>query len=247
MSDEFYVGYHDQSPPNTARFVRRIVVAAGSLVVALMALVAARQTAADPGFFEFGVARDFDGVLFEKPLPTLRTLTADSALTNYLLVGFGKRGLPDFARGQDGQSVRFKGSLIQKGASVMIEMNDPRSFSVADPSPNAARRPASESLGPVVLTGELVDTKCYFGVMRPAVGKVHRACAVRCLSGGVPPGLLVRGVDGRAVVVLLAGAGASPLRFEVQWAARTVIAEGALENHEGIPVLRTTRLSLASP
>jgi hypothetical protein len=42
------------------------------------------------------------------------------------------------------------------------------------------------------LRGEIVDTKCYLGVMTPGEDKVHRGCAVRCISRGVPPAFLVR-------------------------------------------------------
>ena len=41
----------------------------------------------------------------------------------------------------------------------------------------------------------------YSGVMRPATGKVHRACA---LSGGVPPGAAGARSQRRRVVFLLA-------------------------------------------
>ncbi len=54
----------------------------------------------------------------------------------------------------------------------------------------AISRPPAD-LGPVVtLHGEIVDSKCHTGVMNPGRGKVHRDCAVRCLSGGVPPVLV---------------------------------------------------------
>jgi hypothetical protein len=57
------------------------------------------------------------------------------------------------------------------------------------------------------MTGEIVDSKCYLGVMNPGRGKVHRDCAARCLSGGVPPifittdgtQLLLVGSDGSAL------------------------------------------------
>ena len=54
------------------------------------------------------------------------------------------------------------------------------------------------------LTGEIVDSKCYFGVMNPGNGKVHRDCAVRCISGGIPPAFLVRDANGQTVTLLLA-------------------------------------------
>jgi hypothetical protein len=61
-----------------------------------------------------------------------------------------------------------------------------------------------ENLGEVKLTGEIVDSKCYFGVMNPGAGKVHRDCAVRCISGGIPPAFLVRDSSGNTVTLLLA-------------------------------------------
>ncbi len=59
-------------------------------------------------------------------------------------------------------------------------------------------------LGAVQLTGEIVDSKCYFGVMNPGNGKVHRDCAARCISGGIPPAFLVRDAEGRLTTLLLA-------------------------------------------
>jgi len=67
---------------------------------------------------------------------------------------------------------------------------------------------ATTDLGAVTLTGEIVDSKCYLGVMNPGQGKVHRDCAALCLNGGIPPifvttdgteQLLLVGLDGRAL------------------------------------------------
>ncbi len=122
----------------------------------------------------------------------------------------------------------------------MVEMNDPDSFEVLGAAPP---RPEGqvEVLGPVELVGELVDSKCYLGVMRPATGKVHRACAVRCLKGGVPPGLLVRETGGRDTMLVLSGAAIDP-----EWAGRLITARGSLVLDEGLPVLRAESVELAS-
>jgi hypothetical protein len=99
--------------------------------------------------------------------------------------------------------------------------------------------------GEFLLRGELVDTKCWLGVMRPSTGKVHRACAVRCLAGGVPPGLLVRR-DGEADrIVLLAGPEGRGPDFDPQWGGRVVEARGRLEMLGGLWVLRAGRIGLA--
>jgi hypothetical protein len=46
--------------------------------------------------------------------------------------------------------------------------------------------------------------------MNPGSGKVHRECAARCISGGVPPGFLVRD-SGTEKVYLLTDSSGQPL------------------------------------
>jgi hypothetical protein len=41
-------------------------------------------------------------------------------------------------------------------------------------------------LGEVMLAGEILDAKCWFGAMRPGFGKTHKACAALCARGGLP-------------------------------------------------------------
>lgn len=244
MDHDFYIGYLDQSPPRLARLTRGLVFSLALLLPALLTLLALRQAPADPGVFEFGIRKTFEGVLDETPWPTLRSTSSEGSTTNYLLVGAGKQGLPGFARGHHGERVRFDGSLIRMGGNLMVELNDEKSFTALGPAP-ASALPVGQVAAEVELTGELVDTKCYFGVMRPATGKVHRACAVRCLSGGIPPGLLVRFPGDTAVVILLSGPDGQPLRYEVEWAARRVRANGKLIHKGGQRVLEVLRLSLA--
>jgi hypothetical protein len=76
--------------------------------------------------------------------------------------------------------------------------------------------PASPiALGTVRLRGEIVDSKCYLGVMNPGNGKVHRDCAVRCISGGAPPAFVARDSAGEARILLLVGSDGSALNRKV--------------------------------
>jgi nitrite reductase/ring-hydroxylating ferredoxin subunit/DMSO/TMAO reductase YedYZ heme-binding membrane subunit len=241
----FYVGYLPKAPVDLARFVRAWVILLAVTLPVLAAAVAWAQGRFEVGTFEFGTQRSFEGVLYETPVPMLRlgvfAGAGDSAGSSVLLVGSGKQGLPAFARGHHGERVTFDGTLIYRRGLAMIEMNAPETFFVVGPAPDP---PRVEQRGEVVLTGELVDTKCFSGVMRPATGKVHRACAVRCLSGGIPPGLLVRGDDGSGTVFVLAGQGDEPLDYDVQWAARRVWVRGDLEILDGVPLVRVEDLRL---
>jgi hypothetical protein len=127
----------------------------------------------------------------------------------------------------------------------MIEMNQPETFELVGDAGPLTADPELVRLAEGEFVGELVDTKCFLGVMRPATGKVHRACAVRCLSGGVPPGLLVRDAKGDGVVLLLTGHGGKELDFDVELAGRVVRAHGSLELRGQTPVLKTEGVRLA--
>ena len=68
---------------------------------------------------------------------------------------------------------------------------------------------------PVTLTGEIVDSKCFLGVMNPGQLTPHRACAIRCISGGCPPVLLVRQKDRPPLYFLLVSADGKPVNKPV--------------------------------
>ena len=244
MKDEFYIGYLDEYPARTARWVRRAAVLAVVLAAAAALAAAVFQRPAEPGVFEFGQPRLFEGVLYELPFPVLHTKGAGGVETNYVLSGEGKFAAPAWFRGRHGHRVRFMGTLIQKGAAAMIEAAEKGTRE--DDGVETVDALALKVRGPITLTGELVDTKCYFGVMRPGEGKVHRGCAVRCLSGGVPPGLLVRDKEGQGTVLLLAGEESwEPLVFDPQWAARTLTVQGQLEVSGNLALVRVRHMDLA--
>ena len=106
----------------------------------------------------------------------------------------------------------------------------------------ASREPeASErSLGEFVLAGEIVDSKCHLGVMKPGEGKTHRACAARCISGGAPPMLWVRDGSGRERRFLLAGRDGRQIGAEILGVvAEPVEVTGEVLSRDDLWILRT--------
>ncbi len=69
--------------------------------------------------------------------------------------------------------------------------------------------------GTVALTGEIMDSKCYLGAMNPGERKVHRACAIRCISGGIPPVFVVRTTGGSIQHLLLVSPEGKAVNAEV--------------------------------
>jgi len=188
-------------PGGLKKTIRRVSLALLFLAAGVAALLLAGQRPFAPGTFEFQQYRDFSGTLLAEPYPAL--LIPGQGLP-WLLVGPGKHGAGDL-RQLAGREVRLRGERIfrpgnQGADDHMIEML-PGSLSPVGAGDLAV---AATGLGPMQLTGEIVDSKCYFGVMNPGNGKVHRDCAVRCISGGIPPAFLVRDADGQTATVLLA-------------------------------------------
>ena len=191
---EFYVGYLPM-PGGLKKTVRRVVLSLGVVSAAAAAILIAGQHPFANSSFEFQDYREFRGTLLAAPYPAL---AIQGQGLPWLLVASGKHGIGDL-RELDGREVQLKGERIIRGEDHMIEVL-PGSRTGASAGP----APASMDLGQVQLTGEIVDSKCYFGVMNPGSGKVHRDCAVRCISGGIPPAFLVSDASGRAVTLLLA-------------------------------------------
>jgi hypothetical protein len=192
---EFYVGYLPM-PAGLKKTVRRVVVALGALALGVAAILIVGQHPFPAASFEFQQYRDFRGALIAEPYPAL---AIPGQGLPWLLVGPGKHGVGDM-RSLDGREVKLTGERIIRGDDHMIEMaGQPSTLSNA-----VALRVPDIELGEVQLTGEVVDSKCYFGVMNPGAGKVHRDCAVRCISGGIPPAFLVRDSSGNTVTLLLA-------------------------------------------
>jgi hypothetical protein len=231
-TEEFYVGYAPRSPAGVARHTRRAVALIGACALLVAFLLAAHHRRLAAAAFEWGEARGFEGIIEEHPYPALFVerpgRTADSRrYSRYHLVHVGKRGAAADVRGLEGHRVGLEGRLVYRDGETMIEIAPgtliDRGFEPRSVQSLHARLPAT-------LVGEIVDSKCFLGVMSPGELKPHRSCAARCISGGVPPVLCVRGPDGRARYVLLVGAGGEPVNQAVlSFVAEPVEIRGELE------------------
>jgi hypothetical protein len=212
-SQEFYVGYETHAPKGIARYIR--VISSILLAIAALAGVALifSQNKFALSIFEFQQYKHFEGELRLKPYPLLMVSDQNksSGETQYLLTAAGKHGAFDEVAAYDGRRVRLEGSLIYRDGIQMIEIAPNSVQAVSLPDHLAALPTADEgSLGSFTLKGEIVDSKCYLGVMNPGHTKPHRECAVRCISGGVPPGFIAHDAQGNSVFLLLVTASGEP-------------------------------------
>lgn len=197
MSEDFYIGYLPKMPKNTAKFIKLFVVLAFAGAIGLAVLSWLGQKPFAKSFFEFGTVKDFEGTIQARPIPFL--LVEKSEKNNGLpiferfpLVAEGKHGFD--GKEFDGQKVKLKGTRIYRDDLQMIEIIGNSVEKLGDAVNPLTEK--TELLGAFTLKGEIVDSKCYLGVMNPGNSKPHRDCAVACLRGGIPPLFIVKDIRG---------------------------------------------------
>ncbi len=244
QNDEFYIGYLPQAPAQITTRVRKFVLAAfGVAALAAFALVSAQKPFA-ASFFEFLQPREFSGLLISKPHPTLKVLRPGKhghlpAYSRYYLVGQGKFGVAAEAAEWDSQFVQLRGKLIYRDDQTMIEV-EPRSLSLqtlaVEPPAHATQ---TATLGNFTLRGEIVDSKCFFGVMNPGDLKTHKSCAVRCIAGGSPPVFIVRQAHEEVLyLMLLSPEGHSTNQKILDYVARPLEISGQVWQYDNLLTLR---------
>src|SRR5688572_8867129 len=186
--------------------------------------------------FEWGNVKEFSGILRTGPYPHL-VLPAEGTNHNVLaapLVAPFKFGVKHEAIcGFDGQRVTLRATRIHRDAQLMLEV-EPDSVKTSDASDSVTPAEATSlvSLGRQTIRGEIVDSKCWMGVMNPGVLTPHRACAVRCVSGGIPSMLLVRREKAPPLNLLLVSTNDQPVNAAVlDFIAEPVEISGEVVRH----------------
>ena len=204
--DEFFVGYIPDATQQTSFILRKIIISVGVVVVMIGITLSLSQREFSTANFEYGKFTTVEGYLFSNPLPHLKIKrgvdsTGMSSYQTVLLVGEGKAGANKTIKEyetqlgrMEGQLIKLQGQLIHGHHKVLLQLS-------AEKLPQ--RMEHDQVLEPMLLkevsetniSGEIVDPKCYFGVMKPGEGKPHRSCAIRCITGGIPPVFHVNGLS----------------------------------------------------
>jgi len=215
--NEFYIGWMAAAPDSFAKHVRKVIVVLVILVVAAGIVIGVQQRKFSTASFEFGQLSEVKGIFQRFPVPSLKVISKQDVFghTSSItmpLVGYGKFGAEGVIAALekeknvtfDNKEVTLKGTLLYSDGKTLLQIdkndNPLVKVNVIDTKFNV---PEVKELGIVQLTGEVLDPKCYFGVMKPGHGKPHRDCAIRCIAGGMSPVFWVRNEKGEANYYLL--------------------------------------------
>ncbi|MBI3006604.1 MAG: hypothetical protein HYY49_14505 [Ignavibacteriales bacterium] len=95
----------------------------------------------------------------------------------------------------------------------------------------------------VTLKGELIDIKCYSSGMGGGRGEEHQDCAIQCIKGGLPVGLL----DEKGTLYVLVPKKGMKGGNEAlaEHAAHTLTVKGTLQDKGGMKVVHYTSFEMA--
>ncbi|MFN0011470.1 MAG: hypothetical protein ACKVS8_07480 [Phycisphaerales bacterium] len=236
-TSEFFVGYLAKAPAGIARRAR---VAVALLLVAALAVAGVATVSQNPPVPSVWQSEltTLEGVLVCDPYPRLVVREPGAAGTRHvLLTAQGKFGLldpadycggditkpwPDPERdalvakitGLAGATVRVSGTILRRERGEMMEVLGVEGLASAPPVPSTLYAAADSGVD-ADLVGEIVDPKCFYGAMKPGEGKTHKACAVRCVAGGITPVLVVRSADRPDRCIVLTTAAGEPINAHV--------------------------------
>ena len=236
----FFVGYLRMPAKLGVFFLYLLPVALCGVVGLSIGLSLAQP---DPGSGNWAGRAELTGILETRPYPVLRVPPDDEhpAGRAILLVGQGKNGVVEQAAALDGQRVHVRGGFLRRGGMTMVQVawrdGLVAATEEAEDEPPAAADPTP--LGAYTLRGEIVESKCFLGAMRPGCGRTHMACANLCLLGGIPPVFVTRGPDGSEQLFLLADAeGGTVTDAILDYVSLAVEVTGEVEQRDDLLVLR---------
>lgn len=247
--DDFFIGWADRMPAPDRRWFVGGGVALLGVTVGGAALLGSEQDGGGTGTWDQGDVREWRGRVTSDPYPMLRTRDTDGAVRTAILSCMNKCVVkPRIDLVKTGEVI-VRGSPIRRGPHLMIATADDGSWIEAAPEGSddqALAFPEPESLGPAALRGMILDTKCWFGAMRPSSGKAHKSCASLCIRSGLPPAFFVRSRRGQESLLVMTdetgrAVGHDILPFVADW----IELSGSVERRGDLLLLKTATGSFA--
>jgi hypothetical protein len=227
---EFYIGWMPGAPASFAKQIKRVLLILFAAALLISAVLASFQKKFAVASFEFGKLTEVKGIYCNAPVPMIKVIAGKDIWgnTSYLtipLVGYGKHGAATAIMQLEkeknisfnNKELTLKGTLLYGDGKTLLQINkDDNPVIAVGKDAGPLLLSVQKDLGLQKIKGEIIDPKCYFGVMKPGEGKVHRDCAIRCILGGIPPVLKVMNEKGEKNYYLLVGPNGEKMNEAVQ-------------------------------
>lgn len=231
--EEFYIGYQPKAGREYKKFIRLVIFALMVVSYFAVSFLVSNQRGFSNGKYDINQFTELEGTLMLEPFAAIKTFYGKDIYGNPIvktipLVNYGKFGADPILQNIEQQHktdlpnlwVKIRGKLIFNHGVVLMELSE-KEKSILTVSPISKEQqksiaaPIIADMDSVTLTGQIIDPKCYFGVMKPGEGKPHSDCAIRCIAGGIQPLLMIKNQNGEETYFILRDEHLDPVNEKV--------------------------------
>ncbi len=238
-----YVGYLPM-PSGHRRFLAVVLPALVIAITGMSALIARAHRSPGTGEWDLSTEREWIGTVRMDPM----LITPEGE--GWLLVKMSKADVHERIEPFDGSICRVPGFTLMRDHRRMIELlpNDDAIEQLAiEQLPDAPTQAVRTPEVPIEIIAEIVDGKCFLGSMKPGDGKTHKACAVLCIRGGLPPLVAIKLSNfGQYPLLIVDGSTALPESI-IGLVGEPVRIRGTLSTIAGVPMIETTADNIERP
>lgn len=210
-AEEIYVNYLPV-PPKLLRSLRWSIPLSLWVLCIVTFLWASSQPNPGSAVWEDGKPIKLQGIIISQPYPILFTQDSNGLTQAVVLVEVGKIGSLTRSKSLNGRPVIASGWPLHRDGRRMLELEpNEQALIIDDNPPTHPPLPTIKPIGPITLRGEIVDSKCFLGAMKPGEGKTHKECATLCIRGGIPPMFITRDAAGTTTYYLLQSPTGGPI------------------------------------
>ncbi len=195
LPNPFYIGWKTIIPTSYVRFAVRFPIIIFAVMVSCVFVIIVNEQKIAP--VKYISPYSISGKLITNPFPALiqyagKDIYGNPNFTVSPLVNAFKFGVDSIVKNfllnnNPDQRVTIIGAATQRDGHQIVELSE--GLNSIKPMNTIEAETSTLTLikKNIALTGEIIDPKCYFGVMNPGEGKPHKACATLCLAGGIMP------------------------------------------------------------
>ncbi len=248
VDTDFFIGWLGIIPNSYQRTLRFFVPSLFLLSIIFIVVISNSTNKIRFSTYDYYKTLSFEGELLLKPFPMLRVLELDNNRTPkvvlYPLVNEGKFGADESVQAFLTQYPNEQRVFVQLQAKI-IERDGQVAMELMNTKDNIKKIKYSTSIPALVLgqakdtilKGQIIDPKCYLGVMNPGEGKPHRSCAINCTKGGIMPAFVTEN-DKKVKYYILIGKDGKKVNNDVLFAvAEPIEIKGKIQKIDNWNIL----------
>lgn len=248
VDTDFFIGWLGIIPKSYQSTLRFFVPSLFLLSIIFIVVISNSTNKIRFSSYDYYKTLSFEGELLLKPFPMLRVLEMDKNRTPkvvlYPLVNEGKFGADESVQAFLSQYPNEQRVFVQLQAKI-IERDGQVAMELMNTKANIKKIKYSTSIPALVLgkakdtilKGQIIDPKCYLGVMNPGEGKPHRSCAINCIKGGIMPAFVTKN-DKKVKYYILIGKDGKKVNKDVSFAvAEPIVIKGKVQKIDNWNIL----------